>query len=373
MITPERPYTFDRVVRMILSAMVMIGIIWLITRLSHVLGPFIIAVFIAYLLNPFVSLLQRKLHFGRGLASSVAILIIVSLVVGVLWLLIPLVLEEMTRMAYLIKQYIVKANYRDILPGPIEEKIKEFFEEYSLADYFQLNSLTKVSEKVLPQVWRFFSGSISIIFGAVGALIVLLYTLFILLDFEKMGHSWPELVPSKQRTLVVAIANDLRDAMQLYFRSQGLIAFIVGILFAIGFKIIGLPLPIIMGLFIGLLNMVPYLQIVGLVPALLLALLKAMETHQSFWHMALLVFIVLAIVQTIQEVILTPRIMGKAYGLNPAIVLLSLSIWGSLMGLIGMLLALPLTTLIYSYYKRFILQDHQIVSPDENIDKPQIS
>ena len=124
------------------------------------------------------------------------------------------------------------------------------------------------------------------------------------------------------------------------------IALIVGVLLAIGFKIIGLPMGIMMGLFIGALNISPYLQILGIIPAMLLALLKAMETNQSFWHVMMLVLIVMAVVQVIQETILTPRILGKAYGMNPAVVLLTLSVWGSVMGLLGMLLALPLTTLI---------------------------
>jgi predicted PurR-regulated permease PerM len=111
-----------------------------------------------------------------------------------------------------------------------------------------------------------------------------------------------------------------------------------------------------LGIFIGLLNIVPYLQIIGFVPAVILALLKAMETNSSFATILLLVFVVMAVVQIIQELILVPRIMGKAYNMNPAIILLSLSVWGSIMGILGMLLALPLTTLIISYYKLFVLK-----------------
>lgn len=113
---------------------------------------------------------------------------------------------------------------------------------------------------------------------------------------------------------------------------------------------------IIMGLIIGLLNLVPYLQMVGFIPAILLALLKAMESDQSFWQVIALVFLVIAIVQIFQDGFLVPKIMGKAYGMNPALILLSLSIWGSILGILGMLLALPLTTIIISYYKRLVLK-----------------
>jgi predicted PurR-regulated permease PerM len=177
------------------------------------------------------------------------------------------------------------------------------------------------------------------------------------MDYQKVGRSTLGFIPEQYRNVASEVFDDLGSSMDLYFRSQGLIALIVGVLLAIGFKIIGLPMAIIMGLFIGALNIVPYLQIAGIVPAMLLALLKAMESQQTFWHVALLVLIVLTVVQIIQETILVPKIMGKAYGMNPAIVLLALSIWGSMMGLIGMLLALPLTSVIASYYKRFVLHE----------------
>ena len=142
--------------------------------------------------------------------------------------------------------------------------------------------------------------------------------------------------------------------MNAYFRGQSLIALTVGILFSIGFSIIGFPMAIGLGLFIGLLNMVPYMQVIGLVPTIFLALLEARDTDRSFWWLMLLALIVFAVVQLIQDLILTPRIMGKVMGLKPAIILLSLSVWGSLLGIIGLIIALPLTTLIWSYYKRLL-------------------
>ncbi len=94
----------------------------------------------------------------------------------------------------------------------------------------------------------------------------------------------------------------------------------------------------------------------SLVPALLLAGVQAVETGNSYWMCAGGVLLVFVIVQAIQEIVLTPRIMGSATGLNPAVILLALSVWGGLFGVIGMVIALPLTTLLINYYKRFVLQ-----------------
>jgi predicted PurR-regulated permease PerM len=145
--------------------------------------------------------------------------------------------------------------------------------------------------------------------------------------------------------------------MNKYFRGQAMVAFCVGILFSIGFLIIDFPMAVGLGLFIGLLNMVPYLQLIGFVPTILLAIVKAAETGQNFWMIMLMAVVVFAVVQAIQDAILTPKIMGHVTGLNSAIILLSLSIWGSLMGILGMIIALPMTTLLISYYQKYIVKN----------------
>ena len=110
-----------------------------------------------------------------------------------------------------------------------------------------------------------------------------------------------------------------------------------------------------LGMFIGLLNMVPYLQLIGFIPVTVLAVVKAADTGESFWLIMLGAIIVFTVVQIIQDTILTPRIMGKVMGLNSAIILLSLSIWGSLLGILGMIIALPMTTLIITYYQDYVI------------------
>ena len=110
-----------------------------------------------------------------------------------------------------------------------------------------------------------------------------------------------------------------------------------------------------LGLFIGLLNMVPYLQLISLIPCTLLCVVSAVDGGESFWTLWVECMLLYIVCQAIQDLFLTPKIMGKYMGLNPAIILLSLSIWGSLLGLIGLIIALPLTTLLLSYYNRYII------------------
>ena len=191
---------------------------------------------------------------------------------------------------------------------------------------------------------------------------------FILLDYENLSEGWIKFIPVKHREITQQIFNDVKDGMNRYFRGQSLIALCVGILFSIGFLIIDFPLAFGFGLFIGLLNMVPYLQLIALIPTVLLALLKAADTGQNFWWILFLALMVFAVVQIIQDAVITPKVMGKAMGLNPAIILLSLSIWGSLMGIVGMIIALPATSLLISYYRRYVIKE-----ADSEVLKPVLS
>ncbi len=353
----NRPFTFDRVVRIIFSIVIITGILFTISTLRNVLGPFVIAVFVAYFLNPVVEFIQNKIRIrNRAVAVLITFSLVISILAIILSYLIPAFITEMNKMIILTRNYITSTDYAELIPLEIQNAVRDYIRDINLISYLNLENISDVAQKAIPGFWNLFSGSMQVLIGIVSVLIIFLYTVFILLDYKKLNESWPTVLPVRFRPLAVEVVSDLSDAMNLYFRSQGLIALIVGVLLAIGFKIIGLPMGIMMGLFIGALNIIPYLQILGIIPAMLLALLKAMETNQSFWHVMMLVLIVMAVVQVIQETVLTPRILGKAYGMNPAVVLLTLSVWGSVMGLLGMLLALPLTTLIYSYYNRFILK-----------------
>ena len=113
---------------------------------------------------------------------------------------------------------------------------------------------------------------------------------------------------------------------------------------------------VVLGLFIGVLNMVPYLQLISLPITALLCIVSSVSTGGDFWIIFWESMAVYVVVQCIQDLFLTPKIMGKAMGLNPAVILLSLSVWGTLLGFIGLIIALPLTTLFLSYYDIYVVQ-----------------
>jgi predicted PurR-regulated permease PerM len=97
-------------------------------------------------------------------------------------------------------------------------------------------------------------------------------------------------------------------------------------------------------------------------------MLKAADTGQNFWMVFGLAVLIFIIVQVITDMVVTPKIMGKAMGLNPAILLLSLSVWGAILGFIGLIIALPLTTLIMAYWQRYVTKETQ-EQPNETEEK----
>jgi len=354
----EHEITFDRVVRWLIATLIAVALVMLVNRLSKVLLPFFIAWILAYMVYPFVLFLQNKCRLKyRILSIVVALLVVMALLTLAAFLIIPPVIEESIRMAGFVSVYFHNVFASSEVLQNIQDMLQSYASDSSLMQLIQHSSVMDVAENLVLKAWEFLSGTINFAIGLLGSLVVMLYLFFILLDYEKISNGWLRFIPSGRREFAEMVVLDVKNGMNAYFRGQSLIALIVGILFSIGFLIIDFPMAIGLGLFIGLLNLIPYLQLVGFIPTILLALVKAADTGQSFWLILFCALAVFAVVQAIQDIYLTPRIMGHVMGLNPAIILLSLSVWGSLLGVIGLIIALPLTTLLISYYRRFILNE----------------
>ena len=365
LLTPSTPptmktriITFDRFVRILISVILLILAYILIRRLSNVLLPFLVAWLIAYLLYPIVCFFQYRCHLrSRILAIAATLILILSILIGGTALILPPIIDELNQLRLIITNYLTTDTTITTMSAEIEHFIKQNVDINQLTHALTLQDIYQLIEQKIPQLIALISSSLSTIIGFICSLISIIYLIFILADYESMADGFFRLAPPSKRRYLQTILTDLKNGMNAYFRGQTIIALCVGILFAIGFLIIDFPLAIPLGLFIGLLNLVPYLQVIGFIPTLILAALKAHSTGDNFWTILLSALAVFAIVQAIQDLILTPRIMGKVTGLNPAIILLALSVWGSLLGFVGLIIALPLTTILLSYYKRYILHE----------------
>ena len=358
MMETRTKYTFDNVVRGILWAIIITGVVMLLNRLSTVLVPFFLAWLIAYLLFPLVKFFQYRCRMKYRILGILCAFLVAGLVLTVIFLLmIPPMVEESMRVKDLLVAYVTNNETVSNIPRQVQEYVRDHLSAEEIQAIVTQDGFLEGIKATVPKLWDVIAQSISIVSSIFTLTMVLLYTLFILLDYEDICSGWPNLLPERYRAFALQLVNDVESGMNKYFRGQALVALCVGVLFSIGFLIIDFPIAVGLGMFIGLLNMVPYLQLVGFIPAILLAIVKAADTGQNFWFIMLMVLIVFAVVQVIQDTFLTPKIMGHVTGLNSAIILLSLSIWGSLLGILGMIIALPLTTLLISYYRRFILKE----------------
>lgn len=349
----SRPYTFDRVVRILIGLAVVVGVLWLLNRLSDVLLPFCVACLVAYMLEPLVQFNRRVMKLkGRGVAIT-ATLSELILAVGLIgYFVVPMILDEFSLVSTLLRQYASGEN-ATLLSAEIHDFVRSHIDFAYISSMLTRQDWTYIAESAL----SFLSSGLNVVVGVVGWFIVLLYLVFVMADYDRVMRGLKNIVPPRYRGVVFKLGNDIKMSMNQYFRGQALVAMLVGILFCIGFLIIGMPMAIALGLFIGVLNLVPYLQLISIVPTTLLCMIYAANTGCSFWGMFIACMVVYAVVQVIQDGFLVPKIMGKTLGLNPAIILLSLSVWGSLLGFMGLIIALPMTTLLLAYYNDYIIND----------------
>ena len=352
----EKTITFDRFVRGMLIAL-LIGAILVVTNyLSNVLLPFFIAWLLAYLLYPMVKFVQYRLHVpGRALSIIVTLLVVIGVITGIIYLIIPPMIEQFEKLGELVTRYLHQTTHIKNFPLTIRQWIDNNGEE--IQQFFKKKEVTDTIRKLMPRLFEVITQTATVIISIITSMVTLIYLFFILLDYETLSAGFLRMFPPKSRPFWRSLKEDVETQLDSYVRGQSLVALCIGILFCIGFTIIGFPMAIGLGILIGLLSLVPYLHGFAFIPMVLLSALKAVDTGENFWIIfgsAVLVFI---IVQAITDMVLTPKIMGKAMGLNPAILLLSLSVWGALLGFIGLIIALPLTTLLIAYYKRYVVKE----------------
>lgn len=344
--------TFDQVIRAIVAIIAVVILVWLVNYLKNVLLPFCVACLIAYVLEPLVVYQQTKLKLKRRIIPVFMTIIEATIVIGgLLCIIIPLSIKEIDQLDALIKSST--GNATPFLPPEVQEYLDTHLDIDSIRKYLNPQQITDLFNKGTSVI----SGIVEVVMHTIEWLLTFIYVIFVMLDYKQLMSGFRKVVPPRYRARVYPIFDDIKVNMSKYFRSQALIAACAAVFYCIGFSIAGLPLAIVMGIIVGILYMIPYVQYVTIIPVIILCYLDSLTGSTGFWAEFGKCIAVYVVSQCVCDYVLTPKIMGKSLGLNPAIILLSLSIWGSLLGIIGMIIALPLTSLLIAYYKRYILTD----------------
>lgn len=348
--------TFDKFIRWAGVTLIVLAVLYMTNYLSSVLLPFFIAWFFAYLLYPVVKFIENKLHIRiRALSILIAMGTAIAVIGGVLWLIIPPMIDQFDKLGEVLTRWLHQTTHTNNLTVLIKDWLQANQEQ--IEHFLKSKDFSDAIKTTMPKVFSVVSQTATVLMSIVASMITLLYMFFILLDYETLTANWVRIFPKKNRPFWSVLMKDVERELNNYIRGQGLVALCMGIMFCIGFTIIGFPMAIGLGILIGIMDLVPYLHTFALIPTAFLAMLKAADTGQNFWLVFGLAVLVFCVVQVITDMVVTPKIMGKAMGLNPAILLLSLSVWGALLGFLGLIVALPLTTLIIAYWQRYVTKE----------------
>ena len=366
----SKEITFDKFIRWAGIVTLVIAVLYITNYLSDVLLPFFIAWFFAYLLYPVVKFIEKKLHVKvRALSILLAMGAAIAIVGGVIWLIIPPMIDQFDKLGEVLTRWVHQTTHTNNLTMLIKEWLQD--NQTTIERFLKSKDFSDALKTTMPKVFSVVSQTATVLMSIVASMITLLYMFFILLDYETLTANWVRIFPKKNRPFWSALMKDVERELNNYIRGQGMVALCMGIMFCIGFTIIGFPMAIGLGILIGIMDLVPYLHTFALIPTAFLAMLKAADTGQNFWVVFGLAVLVFCVVQVITDMVVTPKIMGKAMGLNPAILLLSLSIWGALLGFLGLIVALPLTTLLIAYWQRYVTREKPQYEENSGQEPPE--
>lgn len=324
----------------ILVLLLFIGFI-LVILLGHMLLPVFVAVVIAYLLDGIVCRLQR-LKIPRSIAVSLVSLISLALVLALIIGLLP-------RISYQITQFIqefpnmVAEGQKELLL--LQEKYPAFISQERISQIFAYlgSDITRIGQYVL-------SVSMSSVRGIIEILVYLVLVPFLVFFFLKDKHlifQWiGDLLP-EERTLTVRVWNEVNQQISNYIRGKIWEIIIVWAATYVTFFFIGLQFSMVLALFVGLAVLIPYIgATVMIIPITLIGFFQwGLDLHLAY------VLISYGIIHALDGNLLAPLLLSEVVHLHPVAVIVAILVFGGLWGIWGLILAIPLATLVHSVYK----------------------
>ncbi len=314
---------------------------WLFIKLAPIIMPFAISAALAYLFDPLTDRLERvrigSWKWSRTMAVTVVFTLGISLFVIMLLVVIPLLRTQVQDLAARMPEILdwlgevawpwVQSNLGlqgfTLDTATVTETLKSYWRETSQALFTVIGKISQSGQAVFAFVMNL--------------VLVPVVTFYLLRDWDKLIDGIQNLLPRRHEPLISRLSSQIDDVLGAFIRGQLVVMLALGMIYAIGLWAIGLDLAIIIGLIAGLLSIVPYLgTFVGVVAALIAALFQ----FQDIVHL-LLVAGVFVIGQTLEGMVLTPKLVGDQIGLHPVAVIFAVLAGGQLAGFLGILLALP--------------------------------
>lgn len=314
-------------------------------RITNIAYPFIISVFIAYLLNPLVCKMEQR-GIKRTFGIIIIYLIFLGLMLFICFYMMPMIVSDIGKLVADLPGYSAR------LKGVIES-IQDKYSRINLPDTIKNvidNNVNKVESYIslyLEYVASSIIASLSMIFS-IALIPILLY--YFLKDFKKIGRKIMLLIPHKYRNHITRLAINIDDVFGNYIRSQIILSAIIAVMTTVVLLVLNIKFAVIIGIINGITNIIPYFgPIIGAAPAVLIALLQSPVK-------ALYTVIAMTIIQQIESDIICPKITADSVGLHPLAVIFSLIIGGELFGMTGLILGVPAAAALKVIY-RDIMKD----------------
>lgn len=325
------------------AALIALAVFFMRRLLGEALTLILGAAAVAFLLEPLTRVYERRL--ARPRAALAAMGTVLGALAAAIWLLLPSLIQEATLLARQLPESLKQVQSALASASAwLEAQLPGVRLPEPQLDSATLSSLAGGTLSV--------AGSVADFSCLVSLMFVLGY--FFLCDRDRLLIRMELLVPRAVRPTAVRMGNAVCRELRLYLRGQGLIALAVGALAAVGLALIGLRSALVLGVIVGVLNMIPYFgPVLGGIPAVLAAL-------GGGWKKAALTVFVLWAVQQADGMVISPRILGGVTGLSPAAVLIAIFVGSHVCGILGMLLALPVLMTFRTAYRIFV-QRHENV------------
>lgn len=353
---------------LIVTGALIIGLVWISSTvlgyLQPVLVPIAVAGIIAYLLEPVIRWLQKKRNFAH---KKAVLTVYVCFLLMILVLAAAVIIPTVKKTDELIEQ---RAEIQQRVTEGVKtafDKTQQRFGSERVQHYYQQSTewLAEEGSELAQNAGMWVLGRMSGVFGllgyVIGLLLVPVYLYYFLMESQSISQRWSDYLPLKASAFkdeVVATLSEINQYLIAFFRGQMLVSMIDGVLVGIALSIMRLEYALLIGVFVALLGLIPYIgNLLCLVPAMLIAIVQftGPDAAWPIWVYPLIVLVLFTGVQQINSLFTAPKIVGDSVGLHPLTIIFSIVFWSLLMGgLLGALLAVPMTASIKVMFQRYI-------------------
>ncbi len=305
--------------------------VWLAFTLRDVIVLFLVVLAVTVGFSPLVKAWEK--FIPRTLAIVIIYLLVIALISAILALFIPPVLSQLSDfLGFVQHKFLTGYGQNDAFLSDLRGNINNLI---SGRDVSSLSSLYKQFQGSFGAV---FTTTIGFIGGIVAIVTIFISSFYLLLEENNLERFLGNFMGDERRKSVMSIIEKMSQKIGDWLRGQLLLMLIIGVVDGVILALLGVPYPLLLGLWAGLTEAIPVIgTFLGAIPAVIIALVTL------GWVEALIVLVVFIVIQQIENHILVPRIMGKALGLSPVMIIFSLLIWGQLLGFLGVLIAIPVT------------------------------